>query len=275
MHHNAKIDVDKLKELYLSGSSIADMVQYFQVSKGGLYYRLKRQDWYNTGRGRSKNSVEEVKELYLKGVSLDSIAKELNLHRSTVFRILEESPWYKTNVCNNMVGRKFGMLLVIKKNGNGPATKSTFRCKCDCNKSCNKKYTYLMCGNRNSKSCGCEGRPKHKGCGEISRGQYSRINISARVRNLEFNVSIKYIWNLFLKQNRKCALTGLQLAFAPNQLQSGLTTASLDRIDSTKGYIKDNVQWVHKDVNRMKNNFPEVRFIDYCVQIAENKVYKF
>ena len=37
-------------------------------------------------------------------------------------------------------------------------------------------------------------------------------------------------------------------------------TASLDRIDSSKGYTEDNIQWVHKDVNQMKMDLPEQRF---------------
>jgi hypothetical protein len=47
-------------------------------------------------------------------------------------------------------------------------------------------------------------------------------------------------------------------------------TASLDRIDSSKGYCEDNVQWVHKDINRMKNTFDQDYFISLCKLIAEN-----
>ena len=39
-------------------------------------------------------------------------------------------------------------------------------------------------------------------------------------------------------------------------------------IDSSKGYIKDNVQWVHKDVNFMKQSLPQEKFIDYCRKIS-------
>ena len=48
-------------------------------------------------------------------------------------------------------------------------------------------------------------------------------------------------------------------------------TASLDRIDSSKGYVKDNVQWVHKDINRMKWNFPQDKFVKLCSFVA-NKI---
>ena len=45
-------------------------------------------------------------------------------------------------------------------------------------------------------------------------------------------------------------------------------TASLDRIDSNKGYTKDNVQFVHKDINWMKQDFEQNKFIEYCKKVA-------
>lgn len=49
------------------------------------------------------------------------------------------------------------------------------------------------------------------------------------------------------------------------------TTASLDRIDSSFGYILNNVQWVHKDVQRMKSDFSEAHFVETCRKITENQ----
>lgn len=47
-------------------------------------------------------------------------------------------------------------------------------------------------------------------------------------------------------------------------------TASLDRIDNTKGYIPGNVQWVHKSVNFCKGTLKERYFIKLCCQIANH-----
>ena len=50
---------------------------------------------------------------------------------------------------------------------------------------------------------------------------------------------------MFLKQNKKCALTGLDIWFGISTKEKTHgkkeQTASLDRIDSSKGYTKDNV----------------------------------
>ena len=46
-------------------------------------------------------------------------------------------------------------------------------------------------------------------------------------------------------------------------------TASLDRIDSSLGYVKNNVQWVHKDINKMKQELNENYFKNLCKIIAK------
>lgn len=47
-------------------------------------------------------------------------------------------------------------------------------------------------------------------------------------------------------------------------------TASLDRIDNTRGYHLSNVHWIHKDLNRMRNTFTIKQFVDWCVLVTEH-----
>jgi len=85
---------------------------------------------------------------------------------------------------------------------------------------------------------------------------------------------MEYLWNLFLEQNKKCALSGLELILNPRWSQQNkgrmenVQTASLDRIDNTKGYILGNVQWVHKQVNFMKGTMEQKEFIKFCKLIS-------
>jgi hypothetical protein len=82
---------------------------------------------------------------------------------------------------------------------------------------------------------------------------------------LEFDLTNEYIHNLFLNQDQKCNLTGWEInLFNENQP----ITASLDRIDSKKGYIKNNVQWLHKDINCIKLDFSQGEFIRLCKDVA-------
>lgn len=106
-----------------------------------------------------------------------------------------------------------------------------------------------------------------KGYQEIPGNYFYSVKRSAKRRKIKFKLSIKDIWNLFVKQNRHCALSGKSIHFQTKyELRNG--TASLDRIDSTKGYVEGNVQWVHKDVNAMKMDLSTNEFFDYCKLIC-------
>jgi len=94
----------------------------------------------------------------------------------------------------------------------------------------------------------------------------SKLNNKTR-KPKELNITIEYAWDIFISQERRCALSGLELAF-PKVSKDKNWTASLDRIDSSKGYVEGNVQWVHKDVNIMKNKFDNQYFINMCKKIA-------
>ncbi len=104
-----------------------------------------------------------------------------------------------------------------------------------------------------------------KGFGLISGNHWGVIRHNALKRGLEFNISIEYIWELFVLQNAQCAYTKLDLNFSPDK------TASLDRIDSTKGYIHGNVQWVHKYINTMKQDFSHQYFLGLCKAVSSKQ----
>ena len=79
------------------------------------------------------------------------------------------------------------------------------------------------------------------------------------------------VYDLWVKQGKKCALSGIPIDFensSPN-IKNYRCSASLDRIDSEKGYIVGNIQLLYKDINRMKSDFNEEYFIQMCKLIAK------
>lgn len=93
----------------------------------------------------------------------------------------------------------------------------------------------------------------------------------ARKRDIEITITIEDAWNKFLEQEGKCALTGIDINLNRDCSRNWDDhTASLDRIDNTKGYIKDNVQWLHKVVNKLKNTLTEEEFIKWCTLVADH-----
>ena len=145
-------------------------------------------------------------------------------------------------------------------------------CECECG--IKKKISHTHLSLERVKSCGCIMKgPTNalwRGCGEISGNRWDAIQRKRRHKeDREFSITIEQAWDLFLKQNRKCALSGMELEFGKTNKDS--FTASLDRIDSDKGYTIDNIQWIHKHINWMKNTFTQEYFIDICVKIAKYK----
>lgn len=145
-------------------------------------------------------------------------------------------------------------------------------CKCNCGTERIVRCRDLI--KSSSKSCGCLRleflkTSQFKGVGELGSSYWSihkPLFKKIQERTGDPTLTINEAWDIFLKQNKKCALSNLDISFKypPNQ------TASLDRIDSSKGYTKENCQWIHKTVNNMKNSLPEVEFIKICRKIAQD-----
>lgn len=89
---------------------------------------------------------------------------------------------------------------------------------------------------------------------------FNRFKKSAKERGIIWGLSID---DMFKKFDGKCALTGWDISIEYKE-----ETASLDRIDSEKAYIFENVQWVHTMVNMCKNKYDQKRFIEMCICIA-------
>jgi hypothetical protein len=106
---------------------------------------------------------------------------------------------------------------------------------------------------------------------EIYRGfrmsWFRKYEYHAGMRNKEWGLSVDEAVDVFEQQNGRCALTGLPLT--TNGPFNDIT-ASLDRIDNSKGYTPDNVHWVHKAVNFMRGDMPLAAFVESCRAVAQH-----
>lgn len=165
----------------------------------------------------------------------------------------------------DLTGKVFTRLTVISKVLDECGNK--WNCKCSCGNILKVRGIYMLTGK--TKSCGCYHKDAMwKGYGDISNSYWYSISKSAEKRGHEFLITKEYAWDIFLKQNRKCALTGLPLVF----IRSYVTTkqsASLDRIENNKGYIEGNIQWVDKRVNCLKTKYSSKDFILICKCVAD------
>tara|TARA_Y100000034_G_C6766565_1_gene341743 strand:- start:275 stop:805 length:531 start_codon:yes stop_codon:yes gene_type:complete len=167
-------------------------------------------------------------------------------------------------------GRQFGKWIVVAEDTENRSKNTYWRCVCECGAEASVDGSHLRKGK--SVSCRMCSGSKHKG--KLNSRVWCRARYGARKRGYKFTVSKSYLYDLFYKeQKEQCALTGVSLCIA-NTIKGdrrGESTASLDRIDSSLGYIKKNVQWVHKDINKMKMDLAEYRFVELCGLVVSHK----
>ncbi len=88
------------------------------------------------------------------------------------------------------------------------------------------------------------------------------------------NVTLEYLKELWESQQGKCPLTGWLLRLKTHTNPSDRTNkyqASLDRIDSSKGYIKGNVRFIAVIANYAKNLFTDDDVIEFCEAVVKHK----
>lgn len=88
---------------------------------------------------------------------------------------------------------------------------------------------------------------------------------NAKKRGFIFEITKEDIENLLIKQDSKCYYTGWVL-----KLSSGCyNSMSIDRVDSLKGYTKENIVLCQYKVNVMKNNASVDDLLKFCKAIVK------
>ena len=78
---------------------------------------------------------------------------------------------------------------------------------------------------------------------------------------------LKEIWE---KQKGKCTYSKVNLNLTTTGINDPIYTASLDRIDSSIGYVKENVQFISIMMNHMKNNMTHEKMLE-ALKILRSK----
>jgi hypothetical protein len=154
--------------------------------------------------------------------------------------------WWKCHVCNH---EWQATIANRRRNASG----------------CPKCWNLKKRGNTNS---------QWKGYGEISGRYWNNILKEGKKLQFEFSITIEYAWELFLKQNKKCALSGEPLTMCGKIDGKYVGNSSLNRIDFNKGYTKGNVQWIDKKLQLIKRNLPDPEFIAICQKVSAYQIEK-
>ncbi len=175
----------------------------------------------------------------------------------------------------DFTNKQFGSLTVIEldKQRTSKGKGRYWFCRCDCGKLKPKSLSSVQLRKGPGLNCGC-GRIgnayNRKYVGKLSGSHWAHTLAGAKSRGISVDLSQEEAWQLFVNQNGLCALSGRPLTLREVRHGNYIKgTASLDRIDSNYGYNIDNCQWLHKDVQKMKNNLGQQYFVDTCIEIVK------
>lgn len=226
----------------------------------------------------------EVIKLYTSGKTTLEISKIVGCSPSSINTYLKENniPLRKASKRESIrelpiIGTKFGQWTIISDKikqgseitGNEEYRNLYWEVKCKCGAIAWRLPNALKQGTSTAcKSCCMLSGDIHSFINSKFNNIIRGLETRKKVGQLEFNITSNYLQELYNK-NQKCQLSGIDLTF-DSDLKIRDNNLSVDRIDSSIGYIEGNVQLVHKDINMMKGTLSQERFIELC-KLVTNK----
>lgn len=82
------------------------------------------------------------------------------------------------------------------------------------------------------------------------------LKLRSEHKNWEFNLDPNYLLNLYNKQKGLCGYTNFKMVLETRRKsKTSYDVLSVDRIDSSKGYIKGNILFCLNCINKMKSDY--------------------
>lgn len=104
--------------------------------------------------------------------------------------------------------------------------------------------------------------------GAVRLSWFASFHNSALTRGYSWELTPEDIAELHTAQRGICAFSGAPIGWS---IQGCKHTASIDRIDNARGYSKDNILLVHKDVNMLRGSLPVVLFLEWCSRVTRHQ----
>lgn len=165
-------------------------------------------------------------------------------------------------------GDKINRLTAIRFDHTGKHYRSYFLFKCDCGKE--KVILGSLVASGNTKSCGClskevgRSRRLENDLG-VKRQIILQYKRHARNRNISYNISENDFIKLLSKNCFYCGLIPSNIKKTKNH--TGFIYSGIDRIDSSKGYSKDNCVPCCEQCNKAKRNITKDEFAEWIKRV--------
>lgn len=168
---------------------------------------------------------------------------------------------------SNLIGLRFGRLIVLREAGRTKCQKVLWYCVCDCGGAATPTTGSLQSGN--TQSCGCLHKERQKLPNMKSRlanGEaainvlYSQYRCTAKRRGYKFGLTKKQFKKLTSSNCYYCGIKPAQVVKTKNDTTGRYTFNGIDRVDSAKGYIMNNCVSCCKICNVAKHNLSQKQF---------------
>jgi len=193
----------------------------------------------------------------------------MSKNNQTSFKIGHQSYALKEEI-----GNIYGYLTVISREENTKFGIARWKCSCKCGNIVIRNASSIR--KKGTPSCGCFRLEKRSGEAPIKK-MYSSYKIGAKKRSLEFNISYDEFKDIIFKNCCYCNdpprdlhSGGYRTKLRKENNKDKLAFNGIDRINSKKGYIKDNIVPCCTFCNRAKSNNSIEYFEDKIKKIYNN-----
>lgn len=183
-------------------------------------------------------------------------------------------------------GHETGALTVLRYVGSTRNKgERKYICRCTCGSEIEVRQSRIAnqhgcrsCSTRKAKEKYANPGPangNYKGTKDIPGEYFGNLRNRSRNYGTPLELTINDLQALYEQQDGKCAYTGETIRVYSGHFSKKLRArnrASLDRIDSSKGYVPGNVQWVLAEVNLMKNVLSQTDFLALVARIYETRL---
>ena len=180
---------------------------------------------------------------------------------------------------NDITGKRFGMLLVIKKTSKKGETRSKWLCKCDCGTE--KEVIRASLVNGSTSSCGCS-RRKYNLPDEFDRKTYRLWHTMIRRCHDNKTNGYRIYSSKGIKVCGRWQGENGFINFLKDMGDRPSDSHSIDRIDNSKGYFKENCRWAtsieqanNRDTNILISLYGEKQTIAEWARLFKMPYYKF
>lgn len=105
---------------------------------------------------------------------------------------------------------------------------------------------------------------------EYLKYKHNYFKRKSKLKNIDFDLDMHTLYELYQKQNGKCYYTGIEIIH--NSGCFDYNSITVERLDSTKGYTKDNIVLAAFNINSFKGMMDENEFKIFLDKIIPNLI---